>query len=152
MTQGRAPSALRVAVVALVVLVAADLVGVAASFILDVAPMRHKSAGLGYAIWFVLGVFAGFIHYGAATDRGIEGWASRAEARSAGLVILGTSAAIVVGLSVLFHLTMWRHSTGPEWAVVPDHIPTTVVFLAAFLLSAFLAHRTATPAAPGASA
>jgi hypothetical protein len=132
---------------ALVVLAVADVVGVAASFVLDIAPMRHKSAGLGYAIWFVLGAFAGVVHYGSAVG-GTDGWASREEARSAGFVLLGVTTAIVAGLVVLFHVSMWRQSTGPEWAVVPDHMPTTIVFLAAFLASTCVAHHAYTPDRP----
>jgi hypothetical protein len=147
----RVPTAIGVAISALVVLAAADVVGVIVSFVLDIAPVRHKSSALGYAIWFVLGAFAGVIHYGAAAGGGLDGWKSLAEARSAGVVILGTTGAVLTGLVALFYVTMWRHGSVFEWAVVPDHLATTAVFLVAFLLATLVAHHASTPAAPGGS-
>jgi hypothetical protein len=66
-------------------------------------------------------------------------------------MLLGATTAVIAGLVALFYVLMWRQSGGPEWAVVPDHLPTTVVFLAAFLASAFVAHHAYTPDRPGRS-
>ena len=52
---------LKTALVFIVCLAIGDVVGVIACTIFDIAPIRGNSAALPYAIWFVLGVFAGFI-------------------------------------------------------------------------------------------
>ena len=70
---------LKAALILLVFLVVADVIGVVVCTLIDVAPLRHKSSLLPYAIWLVLGIFTGLFAYNAA-----GAWAStKAEGTSA---------------------------------------------------------------------
>ena len=135
----------------LVVIVLADLVGVFVSFVLDVAPMRHKSAGLGYAIWLVLGIFAGLVYGGAAVslasgrDPDVV-WTDHPRARSIARTIQVVTAVLLVALAALFWVLFWGSSTATEWAVVPDHMATTLVFFVAFMGGAMLGSTSMVPA------
>lgn len=127
-------------------LVGADLVGVAACFVLDVAPIRGKSPALGYTIWAVLGIFVGMIHYGSAaasaSGRDVEQAApSRAEARSAERLVVAVTAALLAGLTALFWRLFWEGSVDADFAVVPDHRPTTLVFFAAIMAATAFSHH-----------
>ena len=125
----------------LAVMVAADLVGVAASFILDVAPARNKSVGLGYAIWLVLGVFAGVVAFGAASERAAGGEKRPAQERvGSARLVLAVAAVLVAGLLALFTMVFWKDGGGGGFAVVPDHMPTSIVFFASFLAACIVGY------------
>jgi hypothetical protein len=136
----------------IVVLVVADVVGVIACFILDVAPMRHKSAGLGYAIWLVLGIFAGLIFFSMARDfasgRDPDTPGNLHADASTGRLVLLTAGAVLVALSALFWTLFWQGSASAEFAVVPDHMATTLVFFVAFGAGMLVARHAAAPAGP----
>ena len=57
---------LKTVVALLVCLVVGDVIGVVVCVVIDVAPLRYGSAILPYAIWLVLGAFAGFVAFGFA--------------------------------------------------------------------------------------
>ncbi len=145
---------LKIAGLLVAVLIVADLVGVFVSFILDVAPARHKSAGLGYAIWLVLGVFAGLI-FGASAVSLAAGrepdveWTDHPQARSIANVIRVVTAVALAVLAVAFWVLFWSGAGAREFAVVPDHMPTTIVFFLAFMGGAWLGSGSMVPAPGG---
>ena len=108
----------------LVYLIAADLVGVAASFFCDVfLSERRTSAALYYVIWFVIGVFCGVLIYvtcGSFTSPekkgGLMEWGDKGQT---GLLIIFTTGAILAGLSILFYRLDWRYSRADS-VYVPD--------------------------------
>jgi hypothetical protein len=122
------------------VMVAADLVGVAASFILDVAPARNKSAGLGYAIWLVLGVFGGVVAFGAASEGAANAQRPVQDRRGRARLVLAVAAIVIAGLITLFAVLFWRDGRGGSFAVVPDHMPTSMVFFASFFAACIVGY------------
>jgi len=131
-----------VALIILGVLLVADIVGVVACFILDVAPLRHRSTGLGYAVWFVLGVFAGVIAFSAAVDDGAPEAARRplSERRSRARLVIAVALVLLIALTALFTGTFWSGAV-EGLGVVPDHMPTTLVFFASFLAACALGYH-----------
>ena len=126
----------RVLAILLICLVVADVIGVVICTLLDVAPLRHKSALLPFAIWFVLGVFTGLIAYNAsgawASPKSETDWTNLPGAAAIGNRIVGASAVIVLILAALFHYLFWARGVAGEY-FVPDSAPHTLVFLASTL-------------------
>ena len=131
-------SAARTTAVLLGFLVAADIVGVIACTIFDIAPLRAGSAMLPYAIWLVLGAFCGLFAYNAAgswsLDTRGEGteWTGHALARQTSRVIVATSAILVAALVWTFHTIFWSKGVAGEF-FVPDSAPHSIVFFLAVL-------------------
>ena len=113
-------------------LIVADVVGVIACVVIDVAPLRHNSSALPYAIWFVLGVFTGLFAYSMAGEwtapaKGRE-WTAQAGASRRGSHIVGVGAVVMIALGLLFHALYWSRGVAGEY-FVPDSAPHTIVFL-----------------------
>ncbi|MBX3501703.1 MAG: hypothetical protein KF889_19860 [Alphaproteobacteria bacterium] len=131
-------------------LVVADIVGVIACVVIDVAPLRFKSAPLPYVIWFVLGVFTGLFAYGAAgawtaPDADRE-WTEQPGAARRGMLIVAIGALVLIALGFLFHALFWSRGVAGEY-FVPDSAPHTIVFFASVGASMLLFHRLLMPAA-----
>ena len=126
---------LRTAIVFLVCLAIGDVVGVIACTIFDIAPIRGNSAALPYAIWFVLGVFAGFIAlFGAGswiTGKG-ENWDSGPEAAALTTRIFLSAFAVAVAIGAFFWWLYWSRGVEGEY-YVPDSGPHTITYLVSAL-------------------
>jgi len=130
-------------------LVAADLVGVAVSFFCDAfVPERRTSTALYYAIWFVVGVFCGVLIYvtcGSFTSPEKKGdlmkWGDEGQT---GLLVILTTAAILVGLSILFYRLQWQYPRADS-VYVPDSEPLTLTFFFTILASLIFTHKTFGP-------
>jgi hypothetical protein len=127
-----------------------DIAGVVVSFVFEIAGVvwRDISAGLFYALWFVLGVFCGFLNYNTAgafaSQKSEADWTRRVDASQTGVLVCAISILLLVGLSVLFFSIFW--SRGPEGdPYVPDSMPLTLTFFAATAAATFLAHNVLRP-------
>lgn len=144
----------RSAAVLIVVLALADIIGVVVCTLFDITPLRFNSAMLPYAIWLVLGIFAGFFAYGFAgtwaSPEGGEGieWTAGPGAARTGGIIVATSAAVIAGLMVLFHRLFWSQGVAGEY-YVPDSAPHSIVFFLAVFGAIAGAHFLLRPPAPG---
>ncbi len=125
----------------LVCLVVADVIGVVACTLFDVAPLRSNSALLPYAIWLVLGAFCGLSHFAAtgawASPRAEGDWSSRPGAAAIGNRIFWTSLAILILLGILFYLIYWSRGVAGEY-YVPDSGTHTVLFFLAVLAGEYV--------------
>jgi hypothetical protein len=136
---------LKAIVALLLCLVVADVIGVVVCVVIDVAPLRHGSAILPYAIWLVLGAFAGFVAFGFAgawaSASGNEKWVDEAGAPRIGNTILLSSLAGVLALCGIFYWLNWSRGVVGEY-FVPESMPHTLTYLLA-ALAAMLAARSA---------
>lgn len=118
------------------ILIAADIVGVVICTALDITPLRWKSALLPYAIWLVLGAFAGLFAYvmagGWSAPVADEGtlWSDSPGAKRIGRWVIAVSTAVVAGLIGLFHQLYWSRGVNGEF-FVPDSQPHSLVFFLA---------------------
>jgi len=120
----------------------AVLAGVAACFVLDVVPHKHFSPPLAFAIWGVLGVFVGVLHFGFAQSQikgtdGVTDWDSAEEARRVGGQIVGLTALCLIAMSALFYPLFWSSSSSLEvlFLVVPDNMGVSLTFFVTILAS-----------------
>ncbi|MBX3562828.1 MAG: hypothetical protein KF780_13570 [Sphingomonas sp.] len=128
-------TALKSAVVLLVCMALAIVVGVIAATIFDVAPVRGQSDVLPYAIWLVLGIFTGLIAYGSAggwATPGVEDWTAAPGARRTGRIVLVTSIALLAGLTMFFHWLYWSRGVAGEY-FVPDSASHSILFFVSVL-------------------
>lgn len=137
------PAFLKTLVVLVAYLVALDIVGVIACVLFDVVPLRGSSAALPYAIWFVLGVFAGFLAFATAGDwaseKGEQDWMARPGGMAVGNRVLVSSLVVLIGLSAFFWWLYWSRGVAGEY-FVPDSMPHTIVYFV-FALGAMLVGR-----------
>lgn len=126
---------LKTALVFIVCLAIGDVVGVVACTIFDIAPIRGNSAALPYAIWFVIGVFAGFIAlFGAGSwisGKG-ENWDSGPGAASLTTGIFLSALVTAIAAGALFWWLEWSRGVDGEY-YVPDSAPHTIVYLVSAL-------------------
>lgn len=124
---------LKTAIVFLACLAVGDVVGVVACTIFDIAPIRGYSAALPYAIWFVLGVFAGVIaSFGAGswiTGKG-EPWDEGPDARALMLWIFLSGLVVAGATGAFFWWLYWSRGVDGEY-YVPDSAPHTITYLVA---------------------
>jgi hypothetical protein len=136
---------LKTMVAFLVCLVAGDVIGVVVCVVIDVAPLRYGSALLPYAIWLVLGAFAGFVAFGFAgawaSASGNEKWVDEPAAPRIGNKVLLSSLVVVLALCAFFYWLNWSRGVVGEY-FVPDSLPHTLTYLLA-ALGAMLAARSA---------
>jgi hypothetical protein len=122
-------------------LIVADIIGVIACLVVDVAPLRFKSAPLPYVIWFVLGVFTGLSAYNAAgtwiSPDATGDWFEMPGAPQRGTLIVAVAVVVLVALGVLFHMLYWQRGVAGEY-FVPDSAPHTIVFFTSVGLSMLL--------------
>lgn len=122
---------LKTAIVFLACLAVGDVAGVVACTIFDIAPIRGSSAALPYAIWFVLGVFAGFIAlFGAGswiTGKG-EGWSDGPDAPVLATRIFVLALVVALAIGTVFWWLYWSRGVAGEY-YVPDSGPHTIVYL-----------------------
>lgn len=113
----------RIVLTLMAVLILGDLIGVAACFIFDVMPFRGNSSLLPYAIWFVLGAFAGFLGYNFAgrwiSPKSEKDWTNMADAMRTGSFVVAVSGLILLTLCGVFYAIWWRFPTEPS-VLVPD--------------------------------
>jgi hypothetical protein len=138
----------KVVALALIYLVAFDVVGVIVSLVLDVVPVRGKSGLLFYTIWSVLGVFCGMITYNGAGDAvceaGAGDWTSRPDASRAGRVVLVALTFLFAAIGIASYFIWWQR--GVEWMYfVPDNMSLTMVFFGTIVASAIFAHTVLRP-------
>lgn len=135
----------RIAACTMLYLVVFDLVGVAVSFVFEVADI---GAAPFYALWFVLGVFCGLLNYNTAGGRAypkLEGdWTDRDDASKTGLLVCAILLFVLIGLSFLFFSISWRGRVVTDH-YVPDSMPLTLTFFAATVAATFLAHNVLRP-------
>lgn len=121
-----------IVLVLLVILVAGDLLGVAACLLGPILKPRSWSAGAVYAVWFVLGVFAGVFQDCATQELfnpTTKGSAKRTErSQSGGMLGLCVSILMLCALSFLFYQTQWRRGVDSEDGYVPDSMSATMTF------------------------
>jgi hypothetical protein len=126
---------LKTAIVFLACLVIGDVVGVVACTIFDIAPIRGNSAALPYAIWFVLGVFAGFIAaFGAGSwisGKG-EKWDEGPEGLALTLRIFLSALVVAMAICAFFWWLYWSRGVEGEY-YVPDSGPHTITYLVSAL-------------------
>jgi predicted histidine transporter YuiF (NhaC family) len=136
---------LKTMVAFLACLVVGDVIGVVVCVVIDVAPLRHGSAILPYAIWLVLGAFAGFVAFGFAgawsSASGNEKWVDEAAAPRIGNIVLLSSLILVLVLCGIFYWLNWSRGVVGEY-FVPDSMKHTLTYLLA-ALGAMLAARSA---------
>ena len=129
----------------LVCLVVGDVIGVVVCVVIDVAPLRNGSAILPYAIWLVLGAFAGFVAFGFAgawsSASGNEKWVDEAAAPRIGNRVLLSSLVVILALCATFYWLYWSRGVVGEY-FVPDSMRHTLTYLLA-ALGAMLAARSA---------
>ena len=126
---------LKTAVTFIVCLAIGDVVGVVACTIFDIAPIRGNSAALPYAVWFVLGVFAGFLAlFGAGswiTGKG-ENWDKGPEATALATRIFLSALVTALAIGVFFWWLYWSRGVDGEY-YVPDSGPHTITYLVSAL-------------------
>ena len=122
---------LKSAIVFLLCLAIGDVVGVVACTIFDIAPIRGGSAALPYAIWFVLGVFVGFIAlFGAGawlSGKG-ENWSDGPDGTALATRIFLSALVISLAVGAFFWWLYWSRGVAGEY-YVPDSGPHTIVYL-----------------------
>lgn len=138
---------LKTSVVFLLCLAAGDLVGVIACSLFDIAGIRGWSAALPYAIWFVDGVFVGFITASAAgvwiagkDDKWDEGPGAAGIATGVFLSAL----AVAVALCALFWKLYWSQGVAGEY-YVPDSQSHSITYLVAALAGLWLVRLVSKP-------
>ena len=113
-----------------------DVVGVIACTIFDVAPIRGNSAALPYAIWFVLGVFAGFLAFGTAgiwaSPAGDDKWMEAPYAFGLATRIFLAALVTAIAIAVFFWWLYWSRGVDGEY-YVPDSGPHTITYLVSAL-------------------
>lgn len=136
---------LKTLVAFLVCLVVGDVIGVVVCVVIDVAPLRYGSAFLPYAIWLVLGAFAGFVAFGFAgawaSASGNEKWVDEPAAPRIGNIVLLSSLVVILALCATFYWLYWSRGVVGEY-FVPDSMPHTLTYLLA-AFGAMLAARSA---------
>lgn len=142
--------ALKTVLVLLFCLVAADIAGVLVGSVIDVLPLKGKSAALFYVIWFVVGAFCGLFAFNMAgawssPSATKDDWSSLPGSRRTGNVVLLVSAVLLAGLTWFFHLIYWSQGVGGEY-YVPDSAAHSITFVAAVLGAMILARFALMPA------
>ncbi|HYD13030.1 MAG TPA: hypothetical protein VEC11_09295 [Allosphingosinicella sp.] len=137
---------LKTAVVFLVCLGIGVIIGVVACTIFDVAPIRGYSAALPYAIWFVLGVFAGlFAMAGAAAwITGKEDMGSGPAAVALATRIFLSALVLALAIGLFFWRIWWSRGVAGEY-YVPDSGPHTVTYLVSALGGMWLGRLVSKP-------
>jgi H+/Cl- antiporter ClcA len=134
-------------------LVAADIGGVIVVTVVDILPLRFASAALGYAIWFVIGVFCGLYAYNFAaawaSPKGEGDWSERPGARRIGTGVLIVGALVVAAAVWLGYALFWSQAVAGD-DYVPDSAPHSIVFLVAVLGAAVMARFFLMPSEPAA--
>ena len=126
---------LKSAIVFLLCLAIGDVVGVVACTIFDIAPIRGGSAALPYAIWFVLGVFVGFIALfgsGAWLSGEGENWSDGPDGTALATRIFLSALVISLAVGAFFWWLYWSRGVAGEY-YVPDSGPHTIVYLVSAL-------------------
>lgn len=126
---------LKTAVAFLVCLAVGDVVGIVACTIFDIAPIRGNSAALPYAIWFVLGVFVGFIAlFGAGSwisGKG-ENWDRGPEGAALSTRIFLSALVVALAIGAFFWWLYWSRGIDGDY-YVPDSAPHTITYLVSAL-------------------
>jgi hypothetical protein len=138
--------AFKTAWVLILTLVVTDVIGVVACTLFDILPSRSDSAALPYAIWFVLGAFAGFIAFFSAVGMDEAGGAT-AQTKRAGLIAVATSAAILLALGLFFYRIYWSQSVAGDY-YVPDSASHTITFFVAVFGAMLIGKGAARPSPP----
>ncbi len=132
----------------LIFLVVFDIACVIASLVADILPMGGISTALFYAIWFVGGVFCGFLFFDTAggwiSPKSKTDWTKEPSAVATGRLICAVSTLLLTGLTVLFFRTLWRGG-GTDEHYVPDSIPLTLTFFTAIVGATFVANSIVGP-------
>jgi hypothetical protein len=137
---------LKTAAAFLICLALGDVVGVVACTIFDIAPIRGNSAALPYAIWFVLGVFVGFITAFAAGTwiAGKDRWDEGPRAAGIATGIFLSALAVSAVLCVLFWKLYWSQGVEGEY-YVPDSQSHSLTYLVAALGGMWLVRLVSKP-------
>ena len=110
-----------------------DVIGAILWFLVSLFDGRNVSLGACYAVWIVMGVFAGGIHYhGAATVCKAEsagGVFDSTPFRRIGLLIFTVSAIVLIALTYLFDSIWWKHSPKFDGYAPDNRVPTIVYFV-----------------------
>jgi hypothetical protein len=113
-------------------LIVFDVIGVIACVIFDVVPFRGSSGALPYAIWFVLGIFAGSITVMSAGERREEETRTgRTCGRTRKAVSFLTSLAMLGALPP--SSTTFIGAGASREYFVPDSAPHTITYFVSIL-------------------
>jgi len=148
---------LKIAICTVLYLIVFDVIGVVASFILDVLfslPVRSASVAAFYALWLVGGVFCGLLNYDTAGGRlypKVEGnWSKEKDAVSAGRLV--RAVAIVVTILACAAANRMLGGNVSDDYFVPDNLPLTVTFCLGVIGGTLVAASAMLPAAKRKSA
>jgi hypothetical protein len=132
----------------LLCLLVADVIGAVVCVVIDYAPLHNGSAILPFAIWFVLGAFAGFIAFGLAGAWSSAGggakWVEEPGALSIGNKVLLSSLIIALALAGYCYWLYWSRGVAGEY-FVPESLPHTILYLLAALGAMLAARATLKP-------
>jgi len=138
--------------VSLLILIMSDLVGVMVSLILDVVPLRGKSGALFYSVWFVLGVFCGFLSFDRAgrliAGDGEGDWSTRPDAARTGWLVIFSATGLYSAICAVSQFLLWRSSAEPSY-FVPDNEVLTILFSVSVVGSMVVANTVLLPARQG---
>jgi hypothetical protein len=153
-------------------LIVFDIAGALVSLFFEIVPLLGVSRPLFYAIWFVAGVFCGLFSYNSAGQLASpkaddfeaarnkaagkkekeEDWSNRADSGQTGLLVIFTTAAVLVPLSLLFYHLWWQYFRSSS-NYVPDDGPLSLTFFITVLASTIFAHTNfRSPSKPNTSA
>ena len=128
---------LKVAGVTVVSLIVFDVLGVMASFVLDLFSADDAPSAEVYVLWFVLGVFCGLANYQGGV--GALRAASERPVR-AGRIVLGMTMVVAATALCALHRYVWP--TAPSY-YVPDSESLTFTFVLTIVATGVFAHRLA---------
>jgi hypothetical protein len=124
-----------------------DIIGVIASVVFDILPLRSISEPLFYVVWCVLGALLAFYCYnsaGMAISLKDEQWTEHESGRKAGLMVASIMIVIVGALIPLLNFLMWGHGVEADH-YVPDSRPLSLTFFITIIVATIAAHIMAKP-------
>ena len=121
-----------------------DVVGAILWFSISLFDGRRVSLLACYAIWVVMGIFAGGIHYSGAVatcrPSARDGQPPAASSRWSGIAVI-VSSAIFLGLLARLFDSLWWQTPVKFSGYAPDNPGPTIAFFAAILASMLLARH-----------
>lgn len=133
-------------------LIAGALAGSLACFLGDLMDSASWNAATIYTVWFVLGVFLGFLHYQFAGDLCTTGspkyWNAQEGADSIGLLIVVVSTAAISALGYVLYRAWWRNGVESDEGYVPASMSATLTFLITGVVTMWLARTALRPRDP----